>query len=741
MNLNTDEKVNILKKENDIIVDHASVNESIQESASLGGQDSDINIANELALNNDNKSMKVFTIRSVVLGIALSCISASSCQLMQFKPVGTPLNTIFLLMIAYIVCKTIEKYIPQGGWLNPCPFNHKEMTCIYVMVSSANTSAYGTIILSVQALYYNNSPNPIGAILFLIATQCIGYGIAGQLRRFTVYPSKMIWPSILPTVSFIQTLNSEKGNMSKRTKFLFIVFFCIFIYEFIPQYMFPLLGGLSIFCLANRSSLLFQYLFGGLAVNEGLGILQLCFDWNYLSNISPLVLPLSIQLNAYFGIIIGYILIPIFYYYDVWHAKHLHFISFSIFSLNQTTGESKPYPQDELLNPYDSTINITKLDDIGYPHFTGHRNLSYIFTNFALTASIAHVILFYGNDIWKILRTKKESIEDDIHMKLMSAYKKIPDWWFYLILIIGIALNIAIAYMNDSQLPWWGVIIAVIMASVFSLPFNIMEAVTGKVLSLNSFSELIGGLILNEKPSNLVANMYFKTIGYNTILQAGTMASDLKLGHYMKVPPRMIFLNQIIGTIIGCIFNYIVNAAVLNTQHDILIDPYSRSNVWHGSHIQGKNAAAIVWGGIGPQKMVAYGDPYRFMMWAFLIGFLLPVPGWFLHRIYPKAGFNYINIPMIVFGFNTLHGSATSFATVSFIITMLSQWYFKRYYQDLFIRYNYLLSAALDSGATLAVFVISFAFMGAGDGKERPFSIWWGNRIDAKYADYCCMDC
>lgn len=38
------------------------------------------------------------------------------------------------------------------------------------------------------------------------------------------------------------------------------------------------------------------------------------------------------------------------------------------------------------------------------------------------------------------------------------------------------------------------------------------------------------------------------------------MASDLKLGHYMKVPPKMIFLNQIIGTIIGCLFNYFVNA-------------------------------------------------------------------------------------------------------------------------------------------------------------------------------------
>lgn len=53
--------------------------------------------------------------------------------------------------------------------------------------------------------------------------------------------------------------------------------------------------------------------------------------------------------------------------------------------------------------------------------------------------------------------------------------------------------------------------------------------------------------------------MYFKTLGYNTLSQAGAMACDLKIGHYLKIPPRAIFWNQMLGTFIGCIFNYIVN--------------------------------------------------------------------------------------------------------------------------------------------------------------------------------------
>lgn len=65
--------------------------------------------------------------------------------------------------------------------------------------------------------------------------------------------------------------------------------------------------------------------------------------------------------------------------------------------------------------------------------------------------------------------------------------------------------------------------------------------------------------------------MYFKTLGYNTLHQAGLMANDLKIGHYLKVPPRLVFFNQIIGTILGSIFNYIVNYASILTTHSEII--------------------------------------------------------------------------------------------------------------------------------------------------------------------------
>jgi hypothetical protein len=41
-------------------------------------------------------------------------------------------------------------------------------------------------------------------------------------------------------------------------------------------------------------------------------------------------------------------------------------------------------------------------------------------------------------------------------------------------------------------------------------------------------------------------------------------------------------------------------------------------------------------------------------------------------------------------------------------------------------KYNYILGGALDGGAQVAIFILSFAVFGAA-GTDRPFPGWWGN--------------
>lgn len=63
----------------------------------------------------------------------------------------------------------------------------------------------------------------------------------------------------------------------------------MFIYEIIPAYIFPLLNGFNIFCLASQHASqktidVFTNLFGGADGNEGLGLFSLSFDWQYIGS-------------------------------------------------------------------------------------------------------------------------------------------------------------------------------------------------------------------------------------------------------------------------------------------------------------------------------------------------------------------------------------------------------------------------------------------------------------------------
>lgn len=67
-------------------------------------------------------------------------------------------------------------------------------------------------------------------------------------------------------------------------------------------------------------------------------------------------------------------------------------------------------------------------------------------------------------------------------------------------------------------------------------------------IMVSVITELVIGYALPGKP---IAMMMFKTWGYITMAQALTFASDFKLGHYMKVPPRPMFWSQVVATVVA----------------------------------------------------------------------------------------------------------------------------------------------------------------------------------------------
>jgi len=44
-----------------------------------------------------------------------------------------------------------------------------------------------------------------------------------------------------------------------------------------------------------------------------------------------------------------------------------------------------------------------------------------------------------------------------------------------------------------------------------------------------------------------------KTLSIQILIQGLTFVQDMKLGHYMKLPPRSVFVAQLTGTIVSCL--------------------------------------------------------------------------------------------------------------------------------------------------------------------------------------------
>ena len=109
----------------------------------------------------------------------------------------------------------------------------------------------------------------------------------------------MVYWANLPTVSTFQALHYSGEQNHKRVKLFWIAFTIMFVYEIFPSYIFPLLNGFSIICLATQKAPsgavdVITNLFGGSDGNEGLGFLSLGFDWQYITSTS-MSLPLYQQ--------------------------------------------------------------------------------------------------------------------------------------------------------------------------------------------------------------------------------------------------------------------------------------------------------------------------------------------------------------------------------------------------------------------------------------------------------------
>ncbi|KAF7536611.1 hypothetical protein G7Z17_g13018 [Cylindrodendrum hubeiense] len=698
--------------------------------------------------NKDDVSIPCSTIRSWAIGLAFSVLLAFTNQLFDIRQPAIRIMANVAQLLAYPIGKGCERWLPDTGFtflgvrhsLNPGPFSKKEHMLITIMANVAYNTPYTNYIIWVQYLpQYFDQPYASHfayQILIALSTNFIGYGMAGICRRFLVYPSYCVWPASLVTIALNSAFHNDintpvEGPFRKvwrisRLKFFYAMFGAMFIWFWFPNFIWTSLSNFNWITWIAPNNRDLNTITG---TNNGLGVNPFpTLDWNVLlwDSADPLMVPFFSTFNRFIGVFISFWVVLGFWYGNLYDTGYL------------------PINTNRVYDHFGKHYNVSlAVNDRGLfdsekyaaysPPFLGAGNVViYMFFFGIYTSTLTYAALYHRREIvtgFKGLinsfRKKKPSTNEDlhdldVHARLMKSYPEVPEWWYMVCLVVAIVFGVSgIAGWETHTSP--GVIFyGLALCIVFVIPVGIIKAMTGIEVTLNVLAEFIGGSWVE---GNALAMNYFKSFGYVTCAHAVMFSNDLKLAHYVKIPPRHTFSAQIIATFISTF----ICVGVLNFQMT-RIDDVCTEDARFKLTCPGVNTfftASVLWGTVGPKKIWGHNGQYSETLIGFPLGVAVVFLFWGLNKKFPKWTWTrQIHPVAIMYGGIVWAPYNMSYVWPSVPIAYFSWIYLKSRYLGLWSKYNFVLSAAWSCGIAIAGIIIFFTLQYNGD----DFN-WWGNDV------------
>ncbi|TVY86887.1 Oligopeptide transporter [Lachnellula willkommii] len=616
---------------------------------------------------------------------------------------------------------------------------------------------------SLNPVFYGETFITFGYQLMLtLFVQLMGMGFAGYLRRFSVYPVKALWPTVLPTIAMNRALTRPEpkeniyGWTISRYKFFYICTISMFVYYWLPGYLFTALSTFNWMTWIDPKNVTLAILTGS---SLGLGLFNpiTTFDWNVAtSSYAALAQPFFSTCTMYFGSILGGFIILGIYYSNMYNTAYLPINSSSAYTNNGTS-----YKVQHIV------VN-NKLDESLYqqyspPFYTAGYILTvganfafypvyflYIMVNQWSTVSEAYVNFYKG------LRHGRGNYEGamDVHSRLMSKYKEVPDSWFLLILVAAIVVSIVFLEIYPLDTPVWLVFVMIGINLVFAVPLSFLSATTGTNLGLGSLIQVITGFIL---PNNPNAFLFAQTLGSWALAGYGdNYVQDQKMAHYCKIAPRAVFRSQI-GTIIITCFVAVGTQDFILTSVKGLCTPTQPSKFTCANDGFPLYASSLMWGLLGSDRM--FNSLYPLFKWCFLIGFGIAVVFLTGQHFGPKylpgvrdtlrvklrprtfelldrtlfpfvASLLWLNPILIIQGVQHWAPSNMSYKTPGMILSFVFMYWLPRHRLAWWEKYDYTLSAALTAGVALSGLIMFFAV-----GYHPKSLSWWGNTVSSAGVD------
>ena len=607
----------------------------------------------------DDPSLPVSTIRAWVIGLTFSVLLAFVNQLFSVRLATIQIAANVAQLLCYPMGKLWEMTMPDIGFtlfgirhsLNPGRFNKKEHMLITIMANVAYNFPYTNGIIWVQYLptFYNQRwASQVGyQLLVALSTNFVGYGMAGVCRRFLVYPSYCVWPSSLVTIALNSAFHSDRNvhvdgpfrriYRASRLKLFCIAFVAMFVWFFFPSFIWTSLWNFSWISWISPNNI---HLAAVTGFNNGVGLNPFpTFDWNTIMTDStdPLVIPFFSTFSKFIGTFLSMFVILGMWYSNGYNSAYLPINANGIFdNTGARYNVSRAVDDRKLFDP-------ESYEHYSPPFLTAGAIVVYMMFFAIYSSAVTYAYLYHRHEIMLGFRTfiasfrNKDQVaadrELDVHNRLMKQYKEVPEWWYTVVLVLAVVFGIVGIAAYETYTTPGVVFYGLILCAIFVIPVGIIKAMTGIEVPLNVLAEFIGGSIVE---GNALAMNYFKTFGFVTCSHAILFSNDLKLAHYLKVPPRFTFWAQIIATLVSTF----VCTAVLNFQMHAIPGICTPEAKWRLT-CPGANTffmASVLWGTVGPKKVWGDGGMYTLTLIGFPIGFLTVLAFYFLQKKYPHWG-------------------------------------------------------------------------------------------------------
>lgn len=115
------------------------------------------------------------------------------------------------------------------------------------------------------------------AVLMVMCTQLLGFGVAGLGSRWVVEPASIIWPGILGNCALLSTLHSKSNAVANgwkisRLRFFFLALLIAFVWYWFPGLIFTALSYFTWICWIAPNNAVVNQIFG---MQTGLGMFSL----------------------------------------------------------------------------------------------------------------------------------------------------------------------------------------------------------------------------------------------------------------------------------------------------------------------------------------------------------------------------------------------------------------------------------------------------------------------------------